>query len=109
MALLLRKRLPTPGLEQRDVAIVRSAENSGVASPKCWEVPNILTLSQHKQYFWFGTPPLGAQNDKICYKFGEHCRYTPPGYTYGRELRYFCIHALNSRHHGMTKGSIIIV
>jgi len=38
--------------------------NSSVASPKFWKGRNILTLGE--QQYLLGTPPLKAQNDKIC-------------------------------------------
>jgi len=36
---------------------------SSAASPKFWEEPNILTLSEQQEFF--ETPPLEAQNDKV--------------------------------------------
>ena len=38
---------------------------SGVASPKFWEEPNIMTAG-NSMWFVTLTPPLEAQNHKIC-------------------------------------------
>jgi len=39
-----------------------------------------LTLSE--QHYFFGTPPLKAQIDKISWKFGGHGPLGPLGYAY---------------------------
>ena len=54
----------SPNLHKDIKAEISSLIASSVASPKFWERPNILNLNEQQYFFW--TPPLKAQNDKIC-------------------------------------------
>jgi len=61
----------------RFVALV----NCSVASPKFWEEPNILSLSE-QQYLTWDTASRSTRQQYLLEILGSHGPFGPPGYAY---------------------------